>query len=197
VTDLVLHPFASYWDKGVANVPDMTGARHLLDAEDFPVIFQSLGMPARLPNVLDVGCGTGRILKHCDVYLGADIAPSMVEYCRLRGIKARLTVKPDDLPSRLATIDGMSTFDWVTCISVFTHIDKSERQAYLAVFNRTAPNVLVDIIPGDGSGNVAVWTAVPSQFEDDCRAAGFEIVAQADHQWDMHTHRYYRLRRSR
>jgi hypothetical protein len=69
-----------------------------------------------------------------------------------------------------------------------------ERIEYLQRFRKIADNVLVDIIAGDGSGGVAVWSAVPSQFEADCVAAGFEIVGQVDHQWDMHTHRYYRLR---
>lgn len=183
-----LHQYASYWDKGVANVPDMTGAKHLLDGRDFPVIFQSLGMPERLFSVLDVGCGTGRLSKHCNGYSGLDISPSMVEYCQVRGLDAGLMTCPVDIVRR-------GSFSWVTAISVFTHIDRLERQIYLRAFAAIAPEVLVDIIPGDGSGNVAVWTALPHQFEEDIAAAGFEIVAQADHQWDMHTHRYYRLRR--
>jgi SAM-dependent methyltransferase len=188
MSDLALHPFASYWDKGVANVPDMTGAKHLLDGRDLVAVFKSLHMPERLLNVLDVGCGTGRMAQFCDDdYYGMDIAPSMVEYCRSKGIAAGMMAGAFDLTPIRA--------DWVTCISVFTHIDQAERQAYLAAFWLVAENVLVDIIPGDGSGNVAVWTAIPHQFEEDCQNAGFSIVAHADHQWDMHTHRYYRLRR--
>jgi SAM-dependent methyltransferase len=196
MSELTLHPFASYWDKGVANVPDMTGAKHLLDGRDFPVVFQSLGLQWPFSGrVCDIGCGTGRLAQFCQRYHGFDISPSMVEYCRQRGVDATLIAGPR-IYAKPFLGDGLA-YDLVTCLSVFTHVGQDERRQYLTTFSMLADEVLVDIIPGDGSGNVAVWTAVPSQFEDDCRAAGFEIVAQADHQWDMHTHRYYRLRRSR
>ena len=53
----------------------------------------------------------------------------------------------------------------VTCMSVFTHIDETERARYLARFKKLAPRLLVDIIPGDGSGDVPLWTADMDQFE--------------------------------
>jgi SAM-dependent methyltransferase len=184
-----LHPYAAYWDKGVRNVPDMTGAKHLLDGHDLQEVFWSLGITAILPNVLDVGCGTGRLAQLSNgCYRGVDISPSMVEYCVKQGLYVSLIASSGDLPT--------GPFEWVTSISVFTHIDRAERKAYLRQFEALAPNVLVDIIPGDGTGNVALWSAVPDHFEEDIVAAGFEIVGVADHQWDMHTHRYYRLRRA-
>lgn len=186
-----LHPYAAYWDQGVMNVPDMTGAKHLLDGRDLQSVFASLGMPARLSNVLDVGCGTGRMAQFCDGYTGVDIAPSMVNYCRNSGIEASVIAGPQDLDG-----GGIGLgFEWVTCISVFTHIPRAERLMYLNEFYRIAENVLVDIIAGDGAGDVALWTAAPDSFEEDCQAVGFQVVGVVNHQWDLHVHRYYRLQR--
>lgn len=183
-----MHPFTSYWDRGASNVPDMTGARHLLDARDMVQVCADLDIPLPMPKVLDVGCGTGRLAPLCDGYMGVDIAPSAIAYCEKRGLLALLIDGPDDaFPS--------GYFGWVTCISVFTHIDRAERQAYLAKFAAMTANVLVDIIPGDGTGDVPLWTAVPEAFEADAVSAGFEVVAQTDHFWDDQRHRYYRLRR--
>ena len=186
-----LHPFAAYWDRGVRNVPDMTGAKHLLDCRDLAAVFASLEMPARLPNVLDVGCGTGRLASLCDGYTGVDISPSMVDYCQQAGLRVALIAGAEDL-----TESSIAGFDWITAISVCTHIDRPERQAYLAAFARSSGQVLIDIIPGDGAGDVALWTADLDEFEADIEAAGFAIVGVVNHQWDAHTHRYYRLRRA-
>jgi hypothetical protein len=79
---------------------------------------------------------------------------------------------------------------------VFTHVSRHERQQYLGRFYGLAPNALVDIIAGDGSGEIALWTADPAEFEADIATAGFAIVGVTDQQWDAHTHRYYRLRRA-
>lgn len=182
-----LHPAAAYWDRGVRNVPDMTGAKHLLDAQDFPVIFAALDMPERLPNVLDVGCGTGRLAKWCDGYAGMDISPSMVEYCRAKGLWATLITGPQWV---------VPDVQWIACISVFTHIGRDERRDYLRSFCYNAPNALVDILPGDGSGAIEFWTADPDEFVADCIDAGFDVLGSVDHQWGVHTHRYYRLQRA-
>lgn len=182
------HPYTAYWDQGARNVPDMTGARDLLDGRDLEVIFAALGIGTPLPKVLDVGCGTGRLAKFADVYEGVDITPSAVAYCTERHIPASLIAGVDDLP--------LGPYPWITCISVFTHIDRNERCAYLDAFEARADNVLVDIIPGDGGGEVALWTAQPAQFAEDAIAAGFDILAEYEHAWDNHPHRYYRLRRA-
>ena len=55
------HPHTAYWDRGVRNVPDMTGAKHLLDGRDLYAVCQALDIDLPLPNVLDVGCGPGML----------------------------------------------------------------------------------------------------------------------------------------
>ncbi len=184
------HPDTPYWDRGASNVPDMTGARHLLDGRDLVAVFAALGLSVPLTgSVVDIGCGTGRLAQLCrDGYWGFDIAPAAVEYCRARGLTAQLITGPGFHVKRA---------DLIACISVFTHMSRDERVAYLESFAAMpATDIVVDIIPGDGTGNVAVWTAVPAEFEADAKAAGFAIAAVTDHQWDDHRHRYYRLRRA-
>lgn len=184
------HPAAAYWDRGTRNVPDMTGARHVLDAADLRLVCARLDIALPLRgDVLDVGCGTGRLAQICEPghYYGFDIAPSAVAYCRTFGLFAQVMRGPDDLPD--------AGFGWTTCVSVFTHMDRAERQAYLAAFARISPELLVDIIPGDGSGDVAYWTADAPTFEADLAAAGYAIVARTDHSWDDAPHRFYHARR--
>jgi SAM-dependent methyltransferase len=183
------HPFTGYWNRGVRNVPDMTGARHLMDVRDLKAIMAALGLALPLTNVLDVGCGTGRLGQIAENYMGVDIAPDAVAYAAAEGYNAHVINGVDDLR------DLVPMFQTLTCISVFTHIDRPERQAYLKAFHRLSPRVIVDIIPGDGSGDVELWTAKPEEFAWDCRAAGFTVVREHDEAWDRNTHRYFLLER--
>jgi SAM-dependent methyltransferase len=182
----------AYWDRGVRNVPDMTGAANLMDGADLVRICADRGIDLPLPNVLDVGCGTGRIAQHCSGYLGVDIAPSAIAYCAEQGLDARVIDGPLSLPHL--------RFEWITCLSVFTHIEPDERFDYLEAFASRARFVLVDIIPGaEEGGSVALWTVPPSNFQADLGAAGFAIHGWAEYRWpggrhhEGHTHRYYHV----
>lgn len=182
------HEYTPYWDRGWRNVPDMTGAKAMLDGCDIVDLSKSLGFSLPLKNVLDVGCGTGRLAQHADGYLGCDIAPSAVEYCERKGIKAIVISGPDDM----STTEPEPPYDWITCISVFTHIDILEREIYLERFRALGHNLLVDIIPGDGSGDVARWTADPAYFQQQVLDTGWEIKAVAERFWPGdNIHRYY------
>jgi len=177
-----LHVDAAYWDRGWRNVPDMTGARRLLDAPDLREIAAALVIELPLRDVLDVGCGTGRAAQVCTSYVGTDIAPSAIEYCERKKIPAMLMTGSHDLPP--------GQFQTVLCISVFTHMGRDERRAYLAAFARKADELIADIIIGDGTGDVAVWTAVREEFEADLREAGYVHSHPVDFQWDDHVHSY-------
>ncbi len=191
------HPSViAYWDRGARNVLDMTGARQLMDGSDLVGICHDFGIALPLQLVLDVGCGTGRLAQHCVDYLGVDISPSAIEYCQKLGLDVELIDGPETLPDYL--------FSWVLCISVFTHIDRAERKRYLDAFQ--APSLIVDIIPGDGAGNVALWTAQPEEFEADLKDAGFSICGWRERIWpdagwaEQHAphanvHRYYHAER--
>jgi len=176
----------AYWDHGVKSVPQMTGAAHLLDASDVRSICADLDIALPFGSVLDVGCGTGRVAQLCEEYEGVDIAPSAVEYCAERGLKASAIYGPADLRGQ---------FDWVVCLSVFTHICEQERVAYLEAFAKLAPNVLVDIIPGDGGGNIALWSSNVETFEANLR--GYSLLGTTERvSVNERPHRYYRLKRS-
>lgn len=160
-----------YWNRGVENVPHMTGAARLMDGRDFVEVCKHLGVDIPLRNVLDVGCGTGRLADYCEGWLGVDISADAVAYCRKHGRDARLIRGPSDLPLNMAP----TPFAAVVCASVFTHIDADERTEYLLAFRRRAPLALVDIIQGDGSGGVEKWTADPFSFGRQVDTAGFDV----------------------
>ncbi len=189
-----MHPARSYWDKGVRNVPDMTGAANLMDCADIIKICGRFGIDLPITNVLDVGCGTGRIATHCRGYMGVDIAQSAVDYCTAQGLDARLIDGPHELPNL--------RFEWVTCLSVFTHVDSDERFDYLEAFAQRARFVIADIIDGKTEGgSTALWRVPSGVFEADLGAAGFAIHGAADFQWPDgrhhvgHLHRYYYVER--
>jgi SAM-dependent methyltransferase len=175
----------AYWNKGVSNVPMMTGAASVMNCSDLIDACRGLGVDLPMGDVLDVGCGTGRLAPFCQGYLGVDIAGDAVTYCHAQGVHARSIDGPSDLPA--------GPFDTICCFSVFTHINRADHVAYLAQFARRAPQLLVDIIPGDGCGTVVLWTARAEMFESDLRHAGYAVQATYDRTSpDGVTHRYYR-----
>lgn len=193
---------AAYWNQGIGLVPMMTGAATLMDGQDIREHAERLGFDLPFESVLDVGCGTGRVAQFVRThYTGVDVSEDAVRYCAAAGIPARLIASPDDLPSAWAGLScewGPYPFGWVLCLSVFTHIPREERLAYLRQFHAIeAEQLLVDIIPGDGSGDVALWTADPAGFEADLTATGWAIEASYDRLCPSGpTHRYYRCTRA-
>lgn len=165
------HPAASYWNRGVTRVPSTTGAERLMDACDFEDITRALGVTRPIDSALDVGCGTGRIARHVDHYVGADISSDAVKYCKARGLDARLISGPEDLVAIREAED--QDFDCVLALSVFTHVDADERERYLTAFAQIARFAIVDIIPGSGKGDVALWTADTAQFERAIHRSGW------------------------
>lgn len=186
--------YAAYWDRGVENVPVMTGAASVMGCDD---LLEPLSMLSAFPlqgTVLDVGCGTGRLSQLCvGVYIGADISKDALEYARrVFGVEAHLILGADDLGGIVA---GRAV-DVVTCLSVFTHIPATERLRYLLAFRDLAPELLVDIIPGNGQGDVRLWTADPAEFERALNATGWCVLGKV---WrtspDGITHLYYHGKR--
>jgi SAM-dependent methyltransferase len=163
----------------------MTGAAHLMDANDIPSVAADLGFELPMGEVLDVGCGTGRIARYSTKYVGADISQDAVAFCRNNGLDVFLIDGPRDLLNL--------SFDMVTCMSVFTHIGEGERVAYLRKFRSLAKWLLVDVIPGDGSGDVPLWTASLVRFGLILRQEGYEVIAETERKAKAgdYAHHYY------
>lgn len=179
------HQHTDYWDRGVQHVVGTTGAGSVMDAKDIEEVLEVFQVRPPIENVLDVGCGTGRVARLCRGYLGVDIAPSAVEYCRQRGLAAELIGGVDDLPA--------GPFEWVLCLSVFTHVGAEERERYLRAFAARARRLLVDIIPGTGLGDVALWTADPDEFARLLAATGWWLDGTTNLRSDvgnLHSYHY-------
>jgi SAM-dependent methyltransferase len=180
---------ALYWDRGIDAVPVMTGASTVLDAADMVAVCGQMGLGLPLPNVLDVGCGTGRFAKLCNGYVGVDIAPSAVAYCQREGLTASTISGPDDLPA--------GPFGLIACLSVFTHIDRDARRAYLRAFAERTDRVLVDAIHGTEGGDVSKWQADLTGFRADVVEMGFRVKASTQGVGISAAHTYYVLARAR
>lgn len=165
-------------------VPGMTGAASVMDLSDLKPVFEALGIDFSNAFVLDVGCGTGRLSQVVGQYTGIDVSPSMVAYCEREGIDAKIIRRMEDIKG---------WYDWVACLSVFTHIPRSERQAYLKAFHRVSHKLLVDILPGSESGGIGAWYANVDDFGADLAAAGWVTDGIYEQKSpDGALHRYYK-----
>lgn len=183
-----MNRYAEFWDIEVERVPMMTGARTVMDASDLKKILGRFNVDLRDKLVFDVGCGTGRLAQLCGSYCGFDITPAMVEYTRQQGLSANTM---DEF-----TIDLSA--DMICCFSVFTHIARRDRSEYLKKFIKIAPQVIVDIVPGEEHGDVAIWYADAENFEQDIKDAGFSSFTSfvfGRIPEDGVDHRYYLLER--
>lgn len=158
--------YREFWNCEVDEVPSKTGAAPVMDCSDIKDVLSALDIT--LTDVLDVGCGTGRLRSLCKCFYGVDVSPAMVHYCLREGIAARLINGPDELTGK---------HEWVTCLSVFTHLPRTERNAYLNAFRSIAPNLLVDILPGKEGGGLAAWHCDPDEFADDLARHDFLVCS--------------------
>ena len=191
--DIDAHETRRYWNRGVDMVPLWTGAAAVMDCHDLRDACARLGVRVPLAGrVLDVGCGTGRWQPFCFAWQGLDISTDAVAFARRCG---RMAYAIEGYGP--AALDGwLGDTEWVCCFSVFTHIGPEERHDYLEAFTRVTTQVLVDIIPGDGLGDVALWTADVAQFEDDLALTGWAIRQAVERTSPDHVvHRYYYLGR--
>lgn len=179
-----MNAYRDYWTTD--NVPALTGAVNANGVDDIREVLAALHIDLTDSKVVDVGCGTGRLAQLCGEYVGLDIAPSQVVYANEQGLEAYVI----DSPASLTEFESEAAI--VCCLSVFTHIPREERQAYLDRFGVLAGRLLVDILPGAEGGSIAAWYAQPSSFERDLLDAGYSNFDSYDRtSGDGHSHRYY------
>lgn len=176
--------YREFWEVPVDMVPYKTGAASVMDMSDVKDVLLQFGLDLSDKTVVDVGCGTGRLHQLCGTYVGYDIAAGMVMHAKTYGLNVRMIDGPQDVAAK---------GDIVCCLSVFTHIPRPERVAYLNRFRTLAPELLVDILPAEReTGGIPAWFTPSSSFETDLVAAGFENFDSYDRvSPDGAFHRYY------
>ena len=96
--------------------------------------------PPHGANVLDFGCGCGRVLRSMLherpdwTYTGADIDAEAIAWSRNAYPGANFAVTPELPPTEFAD----SMFDLILVVSVFTHLDERFQDAWLGELRRIA-----------------------------------------------------------
>ena len=123
-------------------------AHHLLIGAQFWIECFAKGYLTSAADVVEIGCGCGRMAMHLNAeyftgsYLGVDIDPEMVEYCRSHFPTSRFafvlsphtssTYRAAGLEQAGAfTIAGPESRDFVFSTSLLTHLLEMEMRFYL------------------------------------------------------------------
>lgn len=131
--------YAGYWNQHARNVGHRTAVTELNDEEYralYLELFRQIG-PPKVKHILDYGCGPALLLPIVRelwpeaLYHGADISQEMIDFCRKNyGNSGPFFYKlPEGLRGLLC--GGSPVFDFLTCHSVFTHINLGDAVALL------------------------------------------------------------------
>lgn len=94
--------------------------------------------------ILDVGCGTGELLKELQKFgipTGVDISPQAVNFCKKRGIKRVILGELPNLPF------PKNSFSLILCLDVLEHV-KNDREAIKNLYETLKPDgILILFVP--------------------------------------------------
>jgi len=159
---------------------------------------------ASLDDILDFGCGCGRVLRHwagqtSAALHGVDQQPLLIDECRRILPEARFSVNGPEPPLPFAD----SSIDLAYCLSVFTHMNDGQQKAWrdevhrvlrpggLWLFTTQGPAYLDRLDADDqrrfGAGQIVCHygryrgenfcqTFHPERYVRDTLAAGFSVV---------------------
>lgn len=156
-------PIPGYWARllvaGSADIPGFlkSGQRGF---DCIREVLERNGTPIEsLNDVLDFGCGCGRVLRHWSGYAakhicGTDMNDYLVKTCRRCVPFASISKN-----SMVATLDyADQSFDLVYAFSIFTHLDIEVQKAWLDEFHRILRprgNLLLTVCGNAYSGRLA------------------------------------------
>ena len=153
---------------------------------DFEAVLATVGKSiADFENILDFGCGSGRILRHFSGIAGAatvhgcDTDPDVVAWCESNLPFARFE-HTNALPP-LPYADN--TFDLIVNFSVFTHLPESFQDAWLAELARVTTDDAVILLTVNGLHGFSElvqtwldWPRDPTPMLETMRDRGFLYI---------------------
>lgn len=148
---------------------------------------------SNIANVLDIPCGTGRItellLEQDLLVLGGDISDDMIAVARhkLARFQKRIAFRQLDL-ERLDL--PTASYDLVSCIRLFHHLQTEQRSAYLQEMARVSRKfVLINVSYSSAyyrfrrwvkrtlNQGVSLTSSTDTEIQRETSAAGLKIVA--------------------
>jgi ubiquinone/menaquinone biosynthesis C-methylase UbiE len=102
------------------------------------ILFSSINkyLPLSKAQVLDVGCGTGLLLKIFSKkheIKGVDYSEEAISFCRLRGLKSLIKASVNELPFE------NNSFDLITCMDVLYHKGIDIRKSLSEIYRVLKP----------------------------------------------------------
>jgi len=132
-----------------------------------PDVLAELGLPNDLRglNILDWGCGCGRLTRHlldmgCHRVTGIDIDPVNIAWCKRNLPGAHFQLVNPDLPSGFAE----KQFDLVIAHSVMTHLSELDQYLWLVEINRLLRSGGIAVLTVMGNYSAAIEHFTPDRY---------------------------------
>ena len=131
--------------------------------------------------VIDVGCGTGALLKElrdrgCEVF-GLEYAEAALEYCRSR----QLNVQKFDLEKD--TYYDNREFDVTVSLEVAEHLPASAADRYIDLLTQMSRVIVFTAAPPGQGGKDHVNEQLPSYWTTKFQQNGFEFLDEVTQRW--------------
>lgn len=141
----------------------------------------SIANDFKVRSVIDVGCGTGALLKAlrdrgCEVF-GLEYSGAALKYCRARG----LSVAKFDLEKDV--FDNHRTFDVAVSMEVAEHLPARIADRYVDLLTHLSQVIIFTAAPPGQGGTDHVNLQPPSYWISKFRQRGFEHAEELSQRW--------------